>query len=236
MSANKKVFKVITIALAVFVGFTTVAFAAYYVYENRTELPILKNIFETEEGEDEAITEEATVAPTWIIEIRNGNIVKTQQNGKTTILIDKEDYDDIERFSDVATSPDYDYVCFLAHKFIPIWMYYAKTDGSEVTEAAVAENCVWSNDSEKIAYNNHTTDVSPHNVYMYYLSTKNSTNFTGDLSSDPITRIYDKPVWSDDDTTITSAFNSYDDNNNWALTSGTSVIDIETGEVTDTLD
>ncbi len=55
MSAKKKVLKVIMVTLAVFVGLVTVAFAAYYVYEHRTELPIIKNAFENEaesEGND----------------------------------------------------------------------------------------------------------------------------------------------------------------------------------------
>lgn len=237
MSAQKKVLKAVMIAVAVFIGFTTVAFAAYYVYEHKEELPILKNFFEEEEPASgprvEEIEEEATIAPTWVINIENGNIVKIQQNGSKTVLVDKDDYDDVEYFSDVSVSPDYQHMCFLAHAFIPVWMDYAKTDGSDVTQTGLAENCYWSNDSTMIAYTNHTTDVSPHDVYVHFLSTDESTNFTEHLSTEHVMRVYENPVWSDDDTTITSLFNSYDDQNDWAQTTGFSIITIATGDVQD---
>ena len=48
MNVKKKAPKVIMVTLAVFVGFTTVAFAALYVYQHRTELPLIKDFFESE--------------------------------------------------------------------------------------------------------------------------------------------------------------------------------------------
>jgi len=225
---------IVLISATVFAGLATTTLAGYYVYTHRNEIPLIKDFLETEEIDNEAKdSEESTSAPTWTIAIEDGNIVKNYQNGSETILVDKDTYDDVEYFSDVSVSPDHEYMCFLAHKLVPVWMDYATTDGNDVTEVGLAENCVWAHDSTMIAYTNHTTDVSPHDVYVYFLSAIDSTNFTQHLSSDTVTRIYENPVWADDDTTITSLFNSYDSAADWAQTTGFSTITIATGDVED---
>ena len=167
------------------------------------------------------------------IMISDGNVVEISPDGNLKILVDKNDYEEIQEFSDVAVSPNGEYMCFLAHTIVPIWMYYSSIDGTEVNQVALAENCIWSNNSTMIAYINHTTDVSPHDVYVYSLSTETSTNYTGYLSDETDMRVYKDPVWSDDDSTITSAFIAYDSDDDWSESSGISIITILTGEVID---
>jgi hypothetical protein len=237
MPDMKRIRKIAMISVSVFIGLATTAFASYYVYEHREEIPVIKEIFKekTKDAPEDGTGTDGDAATTtdWTISIEDGNVVKTQQNGSTAILADKNDYDNISEFTQVVTSPDREHMCFIGETLAPWIMYVARTNGIGTTEVGMAMNCVWSHDSSMIAYNNHTTDVSPHNVLVYFLSTGESTNFTGHLSTESVMRVYQDPVWSDDDTTITSLYNSYDDQDNWAQTTGYSIIDILTGEVRD---
>lgn len=166
------------------------------------------------------------------IAICDGNICKINHTDKTTeMLVYKEDYEEVEEFTEVYESPDGDYMCFLAQTIVPMWVYFAETDGTDVTKVDLAENCVWSHDSSMFAYTNHTTDVSPHDVHVYDLSTKEITNYTESVNSIDLMRVYEKPVWSDDDKKITSKYTQNDSNSNWAETTGESQITLESGEI-----
>ncbi len=165
------------------------------------------------------------------ITISDGNVVKQYSSGKEITLVDKDDYEDIIRFSAVSQSSDDDKMCFLGHTVAPIWMYWSHIDGSDVTEVGVAENCVWSNDSSMISYTNHTTEVSPHNVYIYDLKDDDDTNMTESVSSLDLMRIYTAPEWADDDSYLTSEYIEYDMENDMASTEGTTKIDVDTGKL-----
>ncbi|MBN1331385.1 hypothetical protein JW978_00680 [Candidatus Dojkabacteria bacterium] len=169
------------------------------------------------------------------IVICDGSICKNNVTDQTSeMLIYKGDYDGVEEFVEVNTSPDGKHICFLAQDMVPRWVYYAEADGTDVREEiALAINCVWSNNSDKFAFINHTTDVSPHNVYVYDIETKETTNLTESVNSYEIERIYQTPVWSDDDSTIRSKYIQYDSTADWAETQGESEINLATGEVTD---
>lgn len=166
------------------------------------------------------------------ITISDGNVVKKYSNGREEILVDKSDYEDVIVFSSVTVSPDKEKMCFVSQTLAPMWLYWSHIDGSDVEKVAVAQNCVWSHNSEMIAYINHTTDVSAHNVFYYTLSTGESKNLTGKVNSEDLMRVYRDPAWSDDDSTLTSYY-IVTDFENMTQNEGTSEIDIETGEITE---
>jgi hypothetical protein len=176
----------------------------------------------------------ATQSPTWEIKIVDGNVARVEASGETTVLVDKTDYEGVTAFANPQLSPDKTKVCFLAQMMVPIWLYYANADGTGVVaEIDLAKNCAWSHNSQRIAYNNHTTDVSPVDVLVYDTATKAKTNYTKDLSTESVIRNYELPQWSVDDKTITSSFGGLDFKNPDNKVSGTSTINLTTGKVVD---
>ncbi|MFH1547505.1 MAG: hypothetical protein ABIC57_03390 [bacterium] len=164
------------------------------------------------------------------ITISDGNVVKKYSNDREIILVNKEDFeeDGIERFSYVSVSPDGDKMCFLGHTVAPIWGYWSDINGNDVVQVGIAENCIWSSSTEYIAYTNHTTDVSSHNVYLYSLETDESENMTESLIGEEMMRRYEAPEWSQDDSFILSDYTEYD-NAMEETASGTTKITVETG-------
>ena len=183
-----------------------------------------------EQGQTETQPE---VKPQTKIEIKGGNLVAVGENDEAKIIADKNDFeeDSIENFISVETSPDQSKICFIGQSIVPEWLYIADIDGSNVQKITVAQNCVWSHDSQKIAYNNQTTDVSPVDVYVYDLSSQKSTNYTkGDASANKF-RSYQQPEWSDDDQNLTSAYTVIDFDNMQKQESGEVSIDLNSGKI-----
>lgn len=168
------------------------------------------------------------------IKIIDGNICQVA-SGETKILVNKDDFksESIIEFIEVKVSPDKSKMCFLGRTIVPIWLFYSNIDGSEAAKVGVAKNCVWSPDSQKIAYNNHTTDVSPVNVLTYDLSSGKITNLTKVVQQGSVLRAYQLPQWSEDNNKITSQFTALDFDEPTKKIEGTSVIDLTTYEVID---
>lgn len=145
------------------------------------------------------------------IVIKDGNIVKIGDNGEVTILIDKKNYPDVQAFTEVNVSPDGEKICFLGQYIVPIWLYYANVDGSNIKRLDIAKNCVWSHDSKKIAYNNHTTDVSPVSIYIYDIEKGTKVDATKKPQKTDFVRVFGKPSWSDDDKFIYSDLIEFED-------------------------
>lgn len=177
-------------------------------------------------------TSEEEQSPSSKVEIEDGNVIQIN-NGKKSILVNKNDFEEINEFTEVHLSPDGSKICFLGQSIVPIWMFSADANGSNVNKIAVAKNCVWSPDSQKIAYNNHTTDVSPVDVFVYDLSQKSKLNLTATTQQISIIRVYDLPAWSADSTKITSQFGGIDFDNFDNEVKGSSVIDLITKEIED---
>jgi len=144
------------------------------------------------------------------IKIIDGNIYRTGLSGKTELLVNKEDpqfkTDSIQEFSNVNTSPDKSKICFIGLPPAPApSLYYKNLDTNEVLKIGWGKNCFWSPDSQKIAYNNNTTDVSPVDIFVYDLLSEEIKNLTENTSQEGIMRVYDFPRWKDN-TTIVSTF------------------------------
>lgn len=169
------------------------------------------------------------------IKIINGNVCQVKTEGEVKILVNKDDFQSeyIRSFDAVKVSPDGTKICFLGYSPVPIWLYYAHIDGSNVTKVDSGKNCVWSPDSKKIAYNNHTTDVSPTDVLAYDTISGEIENLTKDAAPEGFIRFYGLPEWSEDSLTITSSFESVNLPGMEKKTKGISVINLSTKEIID---
>jgi hypothetical protein len=183
-----------------------------------------------EPGQSEQAGEE-----TWDVKIIKGDIYKVYESTKNELLISTTDIEDevIESFITVGLSPDKSKICFVGQSMVPQWLFYANADGSGITKIGLGKNCVWSNNSQKVAYNNHTTDVSPVNVLVYDSALKKTINYTADVQSEDLIRAYGVPVWSKNDSEITSEFSSMAMDGTGTTSKGVSVIDIESGRISD---
>ncbi len=100
-------------------------------------------------------------------EIRNNNVVKVIYPDLFDMVIGGDSIEDMESLSNLSVSPDGRKMCFLVHTIVPIWLYISDYDGNNIKRIDIAKNCAWSPDSKYIAYNNHTTDVSPVDLNVY---------------------------------------------------------------------
>ena len=130
------------------------------------------------------------------LEIRNNDIVEVVSPDAVKLIIDGDKIENFESFSNLSISPDSKKMCFLVSTITPIWLYVANVDGSDLKRVGLAINCVWSPDSTKVAYNNHTTDVSNSDIYVYYLPSGASANLTNWPQSTESVRIYSVPGWT----------------------------------------
>jgi hypothetical protein len=173
------------------------------------------------------------------IKIIDGNVCLVTTSNEVKVLVNKNDYqsESISGFDKVITSPDGTKMCFLGYSPVPIWLYSANIDGSGVVKVGLGKNCVWSHNSQKIAFNNYTTDVSPVNILVYDTLLGKTDNITESLQAqnkaDAI-RFYETPAWSEDDAKVSGEFVTTDMSAQ-AQRNGISIINIVTGEVKDTI-
>lgn len=169
------------------------------------------------------------------IKIIDGNVCSVTNPEEPKILVNKDDFQSqaITRFAEVKVSPDQTKMCFLGYAPVPIWLYYANIDGGEVTRVSLAKNCVWSHDSQKIAYNNHVTDFSRVDVYVYDIPRDKNKNLTKGAAEEGFTRFYDLPRWSHEDQKITARFTAIKMPDEKTKKEGLSEINLSTGEIID---
>jgi len=205
-------------AVVLFLGCT------YWIYKNVK----LKDLIGTTN-----VPSKVREAETKKVEIRNNDVVEVLSPDLVKPIIYAKNIEGAESLSNLAISPDGKKICFLVHTITPIWLYVANVNGSNLKRVNLAKNCVWSPDSKFVAYNNHTTDVSPVDVFTYNPITVIIKNFTTGRAKAGFMRSYDTPEWLDA-SSIKSYFveMSFSD----VLTNqkhGVSTIKIETGEVVD---
>jgi hypothetical protein len=118
-------------------------------------------------------------------EIRNNDIVRVLPAGEFETLVNGEDIEGLESVVSLSVSPDSKRLCFLVQTMVPIWMYTFDLGSGELTKIDVATNCYWSPDGNNIAYNNHTTDVSDIDVYLYNFNSGEIENISEDVTPTP---------------------------------------------------
>ena len=120
-----------------------------------------------------------------VFEIVNNNIVEIIPPDKKEIILKGEDIEDAQSLSDLSVSPDGKNLCFLVRTIVPVWLYVYDLDNETLIKVATAKNCFWSPDGKYIAYNNHTTDVSNIDVYLYSVNSGDIENITTDVTPTP---------------------------------------------------
>ncbi len=172
-----------------------------------------------------------SIRPESELKIMDGSIYRFKPDGEKKIIIDKKDLDKVEKIISAKISPDKDKICFIGESMIPLWLYVADIDGSNINGIAVAKNCVWSSSGNMIAYNEHNTDVSSGDVYTYNINTNKKRNLTEEVQQEDNIRIYDQPHWLEGDTKIIAPYKSLSMDGSGDQGSGTSIINLESGVI-----
>lgn len=181
--------------------------------------------------EQKAVNIEPSIKPESELKIMDGSIYRFKPDGEKEIIIDKKDLAKVEKIISAKISPDKDKICFIGESMIPLWLYVADIDGSNINEIAVAKNCVWSSSGNMISYNEHNTDVSPVDVYTYNINTGKKKNLTEEVQQQDNIRIYDKPHWLEGDTKIIAPYKSLSMDGSGDQGKGTSIINLKSGEI-----
>lgn len=181
-------------------------------------------------------TRESGTAPkAQSVKIVEGKVVVVLADGSEQVAADPINFtnDGVQEFIKAKLSPDGYRICFLGQTVTPIWLYVSESNGEGARKVTIAKNCVWSHDSLQVAFNNHTTDVSPVDINRYHYRTGVLTNFTRSKSTEEVIRIYKKPKWSDDGKYLTAEFISFSFADFENQTQGNSRVKVQTGEVAD---
>jgi len=175
------------------VGFATVVvifiLSSFWIFKNikidelfgQAVLEESKNIEETHED----ISEEPGVPEKFKKEIKiiDNDIVEMLSPDALNLLVDGDKIEGAEYISDLSLSPDGKKFCFLVHTIVPVWLYLYDLENEELIKVDVGKNCYWSPNGNYVAYNNHTTDVSPINVLVYELNTGKIKNLSENIVS-----------------------------------------------------
>jgi len=222
-----KKFTILIVFLSIIAALIWVGVA--YLYYSNTQM--------TNSSIDEVIEVTPPPAPSKPsdeIQISNGSVVRlSSATNEEEMLVDKGNFEGtgITGFISVIVSPDEKLMCFSSISPAPApAMYVASVDGSAVTQVnSNSSGCVWSSDSNSIAFLNNTTDLSAVDVFKYDIATQEVTNLTEDAVSIGTIRRYDLPSWSSSDTLVAT----YTDTAGLVETKGISTITISTGEIVD---
>lgn len=132
-------------------------------------------------------------------EIKDNNIVEIISTEDSKILVNGSDIAGLESMSDLSLSPDGNKICFLVNTIVPVWLYVYDIEANELSKVDTAKSCYWSPNSQYVAYNNHTTDVSPINVLVYDTKTEEIKNLSQNIVSTNKFIQCNDPSWVSDD-------------------------------------
>lgn len=171
------------------------------------------------------------------IKIIDGSIYRINPSGETDLLVNKKDpnfkIDYIQGFTDVKVSPDKSKICFIGWPPAPTpTLYYTNLVSTETIQIGGAKNCFWSPDSQKIAHNDHATDISPINILVYDILSEETKNLTENAAQERHIRYYESPHWIDEKS-LFGSFVSVEMPEEKIKLEGTSTINVLTEEITE---
>ena len=150
------------------------------------------------ENTDAQLTPTLTPTPAFSpdqIKVKNGSVVREIPQGEVIVLIDKEKYEStgITGFAKVAVSPDETKICFESWPPAPEpALYVATITGFDIEEVSPnRQNCVWTQDSNRIIYVNSSSKTTPANIFLYSLEDNVETNLTKDSVPEGSVRRYE---------------------------------------------
>lgn len=145
-------------------------------------------------------------------EIENGNVVKVGPDLISEIIIDKSNYPEtgLGGFYKVKASPDNMYLCVESYPPAKKPGIYISDSGGQNVEliSESKRNCVWSQDSNMIAYNNTKIINSPVDIFLYDLTTKTEENLTDQLNNTALESVNDYQInsFTQGDTLISCSY------------------------------
>lgn len=171
------------------------------------------------------------------IKIIDGSIYRIYSSGKAELLVDKDDSqfktNYIQGFTDVKISSDKAKICFTGWPPAPAPMlYYTNLINNETIQIGGGKNCFWSPDSQKIAYINYATDISPIDIFVYDTLSRETKNLTENAAQGGHIRYYKSPTWIDK-IKLFGDFVSVEMPEGTTKTEGISTVNVLTGEITD---
>ena len=168
----------LVVSVVIFLG------CSYWIFKN---VKLEDLIGQTDIGEVSENVESKEPAveynPGTVYEIQGTDIVEVKPEGNTSVIVRGGDINGIESISDLKVSPDGKKLCFLVKTMVPVWLYVYDFDESKLNKIDTGKNCYWSPDSRYIAYNNHTTDVSPIDVLIFDTNSLEIKNLTENIIS-----------------------------------------------------
>ena len=162
-------------------------------------------------------------------EIRLNDVVEIISLTETKVVIKGDRIEDMMELSDLGVSPNGENLCFLVRTIVPVWLYLSDSSGENLAKVDLAKNCVWSPGSRYIAYNNHTTDVSPVDIKIYDITTGDIKNLTGDVAEPGYIRNYSTPTW-DNEGVVRASYLEFKETDVSVQEEGITIIDVVTGE------
>lgn len=220
------------IGVIVIVNLIIWGFVIYSYLQNRT----LKSDLSQAETTPTLTPTPTDIVVEYTYQIDNGNVVKASSLGDSTIVINKESYEEtgITGFTFVALSPSESRLCFwsMSPSLEPA-LYHSDIEGINVTKVSEkVTDCTWSNNSTMIAYVNDTAQTSASDIYLYDLNLETESQLTSSTGSATYRR-YSIDSWSLDNTKILCSFEEMSTATSGAQITGDCEIDIENNSVLD---
>lgn len=203
----------------IFVGILFLG-CTYWIYKNIKVSDLIGNspVIVSKKDVDDVVNKE--------IEVRNNDIVRVVSPDAVELIVDGGKIEGFESFSDINISPDGKKISFIVHTITPQWLYASDIDGGNLIKIGLGKNSFWSPDSKYIAFNNHTTDVSPIDVYIYSVNSGITKNLTMQFQKVGYFRQYSNISWLSNDL-IESAYVEFPENDLNEVTKGLDNINLD---------
>lgn len=196
----------------------------YWIYKNIKVTDLIGNSSVSEVNKEKKGVKKIEV------EVRNKDIVRVVSPDAVKLVVDGSKIKNFESFSDISVSPDGEKISFIVHTITPSWLYVSDIDGGNLKKVGLGKNCLWSPDSKYVAFNNHTTDVSPIDVYVYNYNSGEVKNLTASLSDPDYFKQFSNIKWLNNEI-IESSYTRFPENDLTKVTEGSYKINVITGAV-----
>jgi hypothetical protein len=193
----------------------------FWIYKNIKVSDLIGNTSVSNNSEKKIESEEKIK-----VEVRNNDIVQVVSPDAVKLIVDGSKIEDFESFADINISPDGMWISFIVHTITPQWLYVSNINGSNLNKIALARNSYWSPNSKYIAYNNHTTDVSPIDIYVSHVYSGITKNLTFSLYETGYFKQYSDIKWLNDNI-IEAKYMKFPENDLTKVTEGVVQIDAD---------
>lgn len=206
--------------------------SSYWIVKNITlESLIPHKTKELEELSQTSVNEEDECGEGRKFEFKNGDIVEVLIPGVDDFVLKGDEIENMESISNISISPDQKKLCFIVHTIVPKWLYLYDLETGVLDKIDSASNCFWSWNTSYIAYNNHTTDVSPIDVLVYNMKTQKIINLTKNVGSVDWIAQCRNVSWLNDEDIILSCTETKTSDVSTIRNGKTYIFKAETGEI-----